>query len=548
MIKLFSKNIYIYIIIFLIFLIGIYTFKDYGVGIEEHFHRKSGFYWLNFLLNFTDFELIKKTTEIKLEEIKTFTPRLFPIENFGFYGIIFDVPMAFIEAFFEINEPKNYFYLRHFSIFVVFLISAFLFYKIIFFRFNNVYLALFGFLIFVFTPRIYGNIFFDNKDIFYLSILTINMFFFVKYLNNKTTLNLIFFSIFCAFSTSSRIIGLLIPISFFFILFFEYLSFRRINIFFKKIFIFLLSYLIALIIHWPYLWTLNIPTLLNFFDPFFYAMNPVVYFNGVFFQSKFLPYSYLPIWIFISTPVFLFFLFILGFFSCFRRIFFRLISIKEDTQIVTNDLWKSKTENFDVYISILFLFTMIIYFSINPALLSGWRHFYFLNFFMVFFACYFINTVYLKSKKKTFFKIFVFILFFFSSLTIYDVYKYHPFQSVYFNKLVTDTKKNKFEIDTQSLSRVHAIKELLKEEGELRIGSASWTPLEDARSMISKKHWERLNFVGTEFEKANFIYSNYYYEVNTNYNKKYEIPQNFSLYKTLIINGTRIYSIYKKNI
>ncbi len=548
MIKLFSKNIYIYVIIFLIFLIGIYTYKDYGVGIEEHFHRKSGFYWLNFLLNFTDFEFIKKTTEIKLEEIKNFTPRLFPIENFGFYGILFDVPLAFIEVFFEINESKNYFYLRHFSIFMLFLTSAFLFYKIILFRFNNVYLALFGFLIFVFTPRIYGNIFFDNKDIFYLSILTINMFFFVRYLNNKTSLNLIFFSIFCAFSTSSRIIGLLIPISFFLILFFEYLSFRKSNFFFKRIFIFLLSYLITLIIHWPYLWTLNIHTLLNFFDPFFYAMNPVVYFNGDFFQSKFLPYSYLPIWIFISTPVFLFFLFLFGFYSCFRRIFFRLISIKEDAKIISNDLWKSKNENFDVYISILFLLTIIIYFSINPALLSGWRHFYFLNFFMVFFACYFINVVYLKSKKKPFLKIFLFILFFFSSFTIYDLYKYHPFQSVYFNKLVSDIKKNQFEIDTQSLSRVHAIKELLKEDGELIIGTASWTPLEDARSMISKKHWERLNFVGTEFEKANFIYSNYYYEVNTNYNKKYEIPQNFSLYKTLIIDGTRIYSIYKKNI
>ena len=170
MIKLFSKNIYIYVIIFLIFLIGIYTYKDYGVGIEEHFHRKSGFYWLNFLLNFTDFEFIKKTTEIKLEEIKNFTPRLFPIENFGFYGILFDVPLAFIEVFFEINEPKNYFYLRHFSVFMLFLTSAFLFYKIILFRFNNVYLALFGFLIFVFTPRIYGNIFFDNKDIFYCKV------------------------------------------------------------------------------------------------------------------------------------------------------------------------------------------------------------------------------------------------------------------------------------------------------------------------------------------------------------------------------------------
>ena len=43
-----------------------------------------------------------------------------------------------------------------------------------------------------------------------------------------------------------------------------------------------------------------------------------------------------------------------------------------------------------------------------------------------------------------------------------------------------------------------------------------------------------------------FIYSNFYYEVNINYNKKYEIPENFSLYKTFMIDGTRIYSIYKK--
>ena len=129
---------------------------------------------------------------------------------------------------------------------------------------------------------------------------------------------------------------------------------------------------------------------------------------------------------------------------------------------------------------------------------------------------------------------------------IYDVYKYHPFQSVYFNNLISKKMKKNFEVDTQSLSRVHAIKELLKEEGILNIATASWTPLEDARSLISKNDWKRLNFVGTEFENADFIYSNFYYEVNTTFNKKYKIPKNFSLYKTLIIDGTRIYSIYKK--
>ena len=52
--------------------------------------------------------------------------------------------------------------------------------------------------------------------------------------------------------------------------------------------------------------------------------------------------------------------------------------------------------------------------------------------------------------------------------------------------------------------------------------------------------------MGTEFDKADFIYSNFYYEVNTTYNEKYKIPKNFSIYKTFIIDGTRIYSIYKK--
>ena len=51
--------------------------------------------------------------------------------------------------------------------------------------------------------------------------------------------------------------------------------------------------------------------------------------------------------------------------------------------------------------------------------------------------------------------------------------------------------------------------------------------------------------LGTNFEKADYIYSNHYYEVDTNYNKKYKIPENFYLYKRLIIDDTRIYSIYK---
>ena len=49
------------IISFLIvyFLIGFFSYKDYGVGIEEHFQRSSGFFWLDYILQYTNFESLK---------------------------------------------------------------------------------------------------------------------------------------------------------------------------------------------------------------------------------------------------------------------------------------------------------------------------------------------------------------------------------------------------------------------------------------------------------------------------------------------------------
>jgi len=47
---------------FLIFLfIGLITYKDYGIHIEEKFYRLNGFYWLNYVLNFTEFNDLKTT-------------------------------------------------------------------------------------------------------------------------------------------------------------------------------------------------------------------------------------------------------------------------------------------------------------------------------------------------------------------------------------------------------------------------------------------------------------------------------------------------------
>ena len=155
----FKKNL-IYLLLFITSIIGFNIINDYGIGIEEHFQRKSGFYWLNYILNFTNLDFLSLRVSEKLNEINSFTPNLFPIEKVPYYGVIFDLPLAFIEIIFEINQPQNYFRIRHITMFVISLIGAFTFYKIILNRFNDFFVANFGFLIFIFLPRIFGSIFF----------------------------------------------------------------------------------------------------------------------------------------------------------------------------------------------------------------------------------------------------------------------------------------------------------------------------------------------------------------------------------------------------
>ena len=93
----------IFIIIFsALFFAGIFTYQDYGISVDEKFQRSNGFYWLNYLVNFTNSEDLKTLVFIKLSSIQDFT--LADIQKFNFYGVLFDLPAAFLETIFNINN------------------------------------------------------------------------------------------------------------------------------------------------------------------------------------------------------------------------------------------------------------------------------------------------------------------------------------------------------------------------------------------------------------------------------------------------------------
>jgi len=275
-----------------------------------------------------------------------------------------------------------------------------------------------------------------------------------------------------------------------------------------------------------------------------YELKIQMLFNGNYVFSHYLPLSYLPVWILITTPIIVLLLFFIGYTFLVKRSFVRIINIKEDA--VYKDFWRSKKEKKDFFI--IFNFTLIFFYIIlsNTVLYTGWRHLYFLHIFIIYIGCFAIYLIDLKIKKKI---ITFFILAIFISINFYQIFKFHPYQNSYFNIMILDSKKKDFEIDYWGLAGAKFINEILSIEKEnklIKIGVASFIPLERSLKILKKDKIKRVEIVGQDYKSADYIFNNNMSEVNKNKNKKYNIPTNFKKINEFAINGFIIYELYKK--
>ena len=387
--KLLDYCHYIFFIIFAI--IGIFIFKDYGFNIDETFTRKSGLYWLNQIAAFFNLEQIY---EISLQKISSSDDFTIPWSEA--YGIIFDLPAAIIETTLLIDEPLKIYEMRHLLTFLYFLIGLIFFYKILFNRFNDKYLSLFGCLLLILSPRIFGEIFHNNKDIIFLSIFIITIYFYFKTIDEENYKNLTLFSLFSAIATSTRIFGIIIPIIFIFMYSLSVISQKKDLKKIKYVIFYVLLYFIFLYIHWPYLWENPIKNILNYIFNINIFGPDLVYFLGEFYNTKLTPYYYLPVWILISTPLLHIALFFLGFYITSKIYFLKLFQVGNVKE--KYDFWKNNKEKKDFFIFITFIIFFLAAIFLSPKQYNGWRILYFLNFFIIYYSIFFLFNI--KNHKK----------------------------------------------------------------------------------------------------------------------------------------------------
>ena len=136
-------------------------------------------------------------------------------------------------------------------------------------------------MLYISSPRIFGDSFFNNKDIIFLSLVTIVFYYKFKLIDHFNYTNIIYFAFFSGLACSLRIVAIFIPFSFLVLILFSILNRRHVLFYLKRTFIFLLIFLMSLYLFWPYLWESPIKNLLYAVKIFSkYSLEIKMLFNG----------------------------------------------------------------------------------------------------------------------------------------------------------------------------------------------------------------------------------------------------------------------------
>ena len=534
--KNFKINLLIFFIFLIYFIIGVNIYKDYGISFDENINRDNGFVSLKYI-----FEKIGINAD--LSKFVVDIPNLSDYKDKA-YGVVFDLPLAFFEFLFDIDNTRDAFLFRHLINFILFFISTIVFFILCNLIFQDKVLSLIGSLTLILSPRIFAESFYNPKDIIFMSLFIIATLFSVKFLRDKNNSSMILAVFFTSLAVGVRIVGIYLPlITLFFFLFNTDNTNNKFKIFssIKYLFLFL-GFLVFL---WPFLWEDTFLNLLVAFNEFKnYPWKGEILYFGKFINAEFTPWHYFFVWFLLTTPIIFSVIIILGVIYTFFIFFRNLFQIEV---IKNNNLWRENYEMFGIFFLMVTITPILSVILFNSTLYSGWRQLYFLYPPLIILGLFFLN--FLKKINIKYFKIFILIFSIQSLFSIYNIIKMHPHQHVYFNGLANSFIKGKFALDYWGVSNFQTLNHLLKntnnDEFPVKISSSSFTDLNKTKLIMKEADANKINFVEDRHYESDFIFTNYYYFTRPIYNKKrYTIPDHFKSYYKFEINDNIVNELF----
>lgn len=446
------------ILLTIFFLTGIFTFRDFPASVDETNQIDAG----HILWDRIGTGLLNREKRFEnLPDLEKYFNR--------YYGQGAVFPTVLIEAVngFGMDE-SSVLRLRHFWNFLTFFAGLCCFALVLQQQWQNYWLTCAGIGFMIFFPRIHGDIFYNDRDVLLLSWMMIGLGAHTLYQNRKRLIYAFLFGFSLAIAFTTRPFGILL------LLFPSVDAIRKKKIDTKGLLIALLGFLLTAYCVTPLAWGQPVSYLKEMLSHFLSGKQrssetgnrAETLFMGKMVPESDVPFSYLPVWIFCTTPL------ITTLFSLIGIVYF--ILRKRDSLGMTMFLWLILT----------FVFTGFSHIQIY----NGWRHCYYLVLPILWFA---VEGVAMTRKRFAFPAAALLCLSW--GMTAAWMIQAHPYESVYFNPLFREKAAENFDRDYWRISSTECLRRILDaDDGELiQVGEYNGS-LENIMVGLFPKERERL--------------------------------------------------------
>ncbi|MBO0360896.1 hypothetical protein J0X19_23250 [Hymenobacter sp. BT186] len=359
------SNTYVKVYFLLVFLLGVFIFKDYGVSWDESIDRINGMVNAKYIMA----TLAPEWTEHQLvfTNVPDFAAHL---END--HGALFHLPLAFMEVVWPGLDSRTYYLVRHFCIFLTFLLALWSVYKIALVRFKSQLLGLLTSALLLLSPRIFADGFYNGKDLVFLSFFTFGIYTLIRLLERPTLARAALHGFATAIATDVRILGCLLfalSIGMFMIeaIWGEKPKAERRQLG-KAISLYCVVAISLTVVGWPYLWEDPAGKFLEAFDKMKrFRWEGDVYYLGQVVKGIELPWHYAPVWIAITTPVAYSLAFLAG------AVIWLYTVVRYRFAVL-----RALEGRIDVLLAGWFSIPLLMVILLHSVIYDGWRHLYFI--------------------------------------------------------------------------------------------------------------------------------------------------------------------------
>ena len=479
---------------------GLRCIPDFGVSFDEHVNRRNGGVSANYVITElnTKFDLNLFNED---QELAKFDTKLSEYKDRD-YGVVIDLPIFIFERVFGINDSRDQYLLRHYIIYLIFIIGSICLYKVILYRHESMILGLVAVLMLVLSPRVFADAFYNIKDLVFMSVFIVGVLTTIKFINKINFKNILLHSIITAIAIDIRIVALIFPIGTTLLLLVKLIR-KEIHLYctIKALISYLMLTLLLTVMLWPWLWEHPINNFIEAFNNMSrFRWDGWILFKGIYYPAAEVPRHYLPYWILITTPLMILFLNAFGVYSIIKKIISNKFKI-----------WVTKDELNDLICLTLFVSPLILVIIKKPIIYDGWRQFYFIYPIFIMIAIKGLDSILKFKMLNKAAKLIIYIALFVQAIVnVAWMYQSYPYWNVYFNYLVGRNWGEQFERDYWGLSSKKGLDFILANDSRSKIyvyGHGHST-IKETIEILDKKDRHRIAIVDNT-DKADYLMFNY---------------------------------------